>query len=65
MRITDALVSDGYKEAGYEYVIIDDCWSEMERDNKSGKLVPHKERFPHGMKYIGDYVRSIVCIIIL
>ena len=56
MRITDALVSDGYKEAGYEYVVIDDCWSELDRDKASGKLVPHRERFPNGMKYIGDYV---------
>ena len=27
MEMADQLVNDGYKDAGYEYVIIDDCWS--------------------------------------
>lgn len=35
----DAMVSLGYRDAGYEYVVIDDCWAEHERDNK-GRLVP-------------------------
>ncbi|XP_050356749.1 alpha-N-acetylgalactosaminidase-like isoform X2 [Nymphalis io] len=48
---------DGYQEAGYEYIIIDDCWSQKKRDNL-GRLVPDKERFPHGMKYIADYIHK-------
>ena len=28
----DAMVNLGYKDAGYEYIIIDDCWSLKERD---------------------------------
>lgn len=52
----DALVEKGYKDAGYEYVIIDDCWSLKERVD--GMLVPNPERFPHGMKYVADYVHS-------
>lgn len=51
----DRIVSDGYKDAGYEYVIIDDCWMEMERD-KNGRLVPDRKRFPNGMKPLADYV---------
>ena len=31
MEMTDRIVAEGYKEAGYEYVIIDDCWSLKER----------------------------------
>lgn len=53
----DRIVSDGYKDAGYEYVIIDDCWMEKERD-KNGRLVPNLERFPNGMKPLADYVRG-------
>ena len=56
MESADALVENGYKDAGYEYVIIDDCWSLRERVD--GKLVPNPERFPHGMKYVADYVHS-------
>ncbi len=57
LETVDALVSLGYKDAGYEYVIIDDCWSLKERD-ENGKLVADPEKFPHGMKYIADYIHS-------
>ncbi len=53
----DAMVNLGYKDAGYEYIIIDDCWSLKERD-ENGKLVADPEKFPHGMKYIADYIHS-------
>ena len=52
----DRLVSEGYQEAGYEYVIIDDCWSLRERVD--GKLVADPELFPNGMKALADYVHS-------
>jgi len=51
------MAADGFKELGYEYVMIDDCWSEMERDSNK-RLVPHKQRFPNGIKPIADYVHS-------
>ncbi|CAG2111680.1 unnamed protein product [Medioppia subpectinata] len=53
----DAMAAGGYKELGYNYVNIDDCWSEMERDAQH-RLVPHKQRFPNGMKALADYVHS-------
>ena len=53
----DKLVETGLKDAGYEYVIIDDCWALRERD-KNGKLVPDPEKFPHGMKYVADYIHK-------
>ena len=56
LESADALVENGYKDAGYEYIIIDDCWSLRERVD--GKLVPNPERFPHGMKYVSDYIHS-------
>lgn len=49
-------MSDGYAERGYNYLIIDDCWSEMER-GLNGEMVASKKRFPDGMKAMGDYVR--------
>ncbi len=55
--IADVFISDGYKDAGYEYIVIDDCWSLKERDNL-GNLVPDPEKFPNGMKAVADYVHS-------
>jgi hypothetical protein len=46
-----------YLDAGYEYVNIDDCWTEMERD-ENGKIVADKERFPRGIKFLSDYVSA-------
>ncbi len=56
MEMADAIVEKGYLDAGYEYIIIDDCWARKRRVN--GKLDPNPEKFPHGMKYLADYVHS-------
>ena len=48
----------GYLEAGYKYIVIDDCWSLRERD-ENGRLVPDPEKFPHGMRDLADYVHSL------
>ena len=56
-EIADRMVEDGYLDAGYEYVVIDDCWSLRERD-ANGRLVPDPKKFPHGMKYVADYIHS-------
>ena len=54
----DAMVEKGLLEAGYNYLVIDDCWSERDRDPKTGKIIPDHNKFPHGMKYVSDYVHS-------
>lgn len=56
-EIADALVSTGLRDIGYNYLVIDDCWSEKVRD-KDGRLVPDKNKFPNGMKAVADYVHS-------
>ena len=57
METADFIVESGLKDCGYEYVIIDDCWSLRER-NEKGELVPDPEKFPNGIKYVSDYVHS-------
>ena len=52
----DAMASE-LKDAGYEYIVIDDCWSEKQRDS-NGKLVPDHWKFPDGIKPVADYVHS-------
>ena len=56
-EMADLMASQGYREAGYEYMVIDDCWSEKQRD-KNGKLVPDHWKFPDGIKPVADYVHS-------
>jgi alpha-galactosidase len=50
------MVSSGLKDAGFEYIVIDDCW-QISRD-ANGEIVADKERFPHGIKYLADYIHS-------
>ncbi len=53
----DIMVESGLLEAGYDYLVIDDCWAERQRD-KNGRLVPDAKKFPNGMKAVADYVHS-------
>ena len=57
-EMADALVNEGYLDAGYNFLNVDDCWSELERDPKSNKMVPHKERFPNGIKALAKYAHD-------
>ena len=57
LEMADVMAEKGYRDAGYKYVVIDDCWSLRERD-ENGNLVADPEKFPHGMKYVADYVHS-------
>ncbi|KAF8456864.1 glycoside hydrolase superfamily [Kalaharituber pfeilii] len=55
----EKMVSLGLKDAGYIYVNIDDCWSTMERDNATGRLVPDPVKFPHGIKGTAEKVHAL------
>src|SRR5262247_4568787 len=54
--MADGMVTSGMKDAGYQYVVIDDCWQVSRDDN--GNIVPDAQRFPSGMKALGDYIHS-------
>ena len=56
-EIADTMVETGLKDAGYEYLCIDDCWSQGER-GEDGRLKPDNSKFPNGMKAVADYVHS-------
>ena len=52
----DAMAANGLRDAGYQYVVIDDCW-QVARDAR-GRLVADSLRFPGGMKPLADYVHA-------
>jgi alpha-galactosidase len=54
--VADSMVTNGMKQAGYEYVVIDDCW-QIQRD-ENGNIVADPQRFPSGIKALADYVHS-------
>jgi len=56
-EMADAMVSSGMKDAGYEYINIDDCWMDTVRDAQ-GRLQADPKRFPHGIKWLADYIHS-------
>lgn len=52
-----AMIANGMRDAGYVYINLDDGWSAKERD-AHGNLVGDPERFPDGMKALGDYLHA-------
>ncbi|NUO58038.1 MAG: alpha-galactosidase [Hamadaea sp.] len=56
-QVVDAMASNGMRDAGYQYVVIDDCWFNPNRDG-SGNLQGDPNRFPSGMKALGDYIHG-------
>ena len=55
-EMADAMVSGGFRDAGYQYIFIDDCW-QGGRDNRNN-IIPDPQKFPHGIKALADYVHS-------
>uniref|UniRef100_A0A131YC88 Alpha-galactosidase n=1 Tax=Rhipicephalus appendiculatus TaxID=34631 RepID=A0A131YC88_RHIAP len=56
-EMAEALVYEGYRDVGYEYVNIDDCWMNKERD-VVGRLQANLTRFPNGIKHIADFMHA-------
>ncbi|KAB1161705.1 alpha-galactosidase [Micromonospora sp. AMSO12t] len=56
-QTADAIVANGLRDLGYRYVVVDDCWFNPDRDAQ-GNLQAHPQRFPSGMKALGDYLHS-------
>jgi len=54
--VADAIARNGMKDAGYQYVVIDDCW-QVSRD-ENGNIVADSKHFPSGIKALADYVHS-------
>jgi alpha-galactosidase len=55
-EMADAMVASGMRDAGYVYLVIDDCW-QVDRD-REGNILPDPQRFPSGMKALADYVHG-------
>ena len=57
MRQADAMVEKGLKDAGYQFINIDDGYFGF-RDER-GRLHTHPKRFPNGLKGVADHIHSL------
>ncbi len=55
--VVDAMIATGMKDAGYDYINLDDGWMAETRD-KNGNLQSHPDKFPTGIKALADYVHG-------
>ena len=56
-KMADAFVTSGMKDAGYQYVNLDDCWMDG-RDTSTGKIKINTSKFPSGIAGLADYVHE-------
>ncbi|GIF74489.1 glycoside hydrolase family 27 protein [Asanoa siamensis] len=56
-QMADAIVASGMRDLGYQYVVVDDCWFNPNRDS-AGNLQGDPTRFPSGMRALGDYLHA-------
>ncbi|KAJ7402166.1 Alpha-galactosidase A [Pitangus sulphuratus] len=57
VEMADRMASEGWRDAGYEFLCIDDCWMAPTRDGQ-GRLRADPRRFPGGIRRLADYVHS-------
>jgi alpha-galactosidase len=57
MDTADLFVSTGLRDAGYDYINVDDCWASRYRDAQ-GRLKADPVDFPDGIKFLADYVHK-------
>lgn len=55
-EVADIFIEKGLKDAGYEFVVIDDGW-QIDRDDE-GNIIANPDKFPSGIKSLADYIHS-------
>ncbi|KAK4212623.1 glycoside hydrolase superfamily [Rhypophila decipiens] len=61
IKVGQLLILLGLKDLGYEYVNIDDCWSDkqMRRDPSTKEILPDKTKFPQGISHTAQVIHSL------
>ena len=57
LEAAERIVSLGFKDLGYEYVVMDDCWSAGR--NSSGYLIPDPQKFPNGIADVANKIHAM------
>ncbi|KAK3669275.1 hypothetical protein LTR78_010849 [Recurvomyces mirabilis] len=60
LSAANLIISLGLKDAGYEYVNIDDCWSIKDgRDNTTQQIIPDPNKFPNGIVGVASEIHNL------
>lgn len=54
-----SIVDLGLRNLGYEYVILDDCWSTGRNTSGNGSIIVDTSKFPNGMAAVADGIHSL------
>ena len=58
LEVATAMANSGLKEAGYQYINLDDCWQSSARD-ENGRFVADYATFPRGIKPLVDEINEM------
>lgn len=60
VNVAENMVSLGLAKLGYEYVNIDDCWSDkqLRRSNQTKEIVVDKTKFPNGISGLAKIIHE-------
>lgn len=58
-KTAELFISLGLKDAGYEYVNMDDYWGDYSGRDKNGKLRANPSRFPNGIQAVTSKIHSL------
>ena len=56
MALADAMVTSGLRDAGYQYLSIDDCWAYNRAGD--GTILADEKRLPSGIRALADYAHA-------
>lgn len=56
--VARAMIDNGMHKLGYQWINMDDCWSDTTR-NATGHLQANAKQFPNGLKPVADYIHSL------
>lgn len=54
-----AIVDLGLRDLGYQYVVLDDCWSSGRNTSGNGSIVVDAAKFPDGMAAVADDIHGL------
>jgi alpha-galactosidase len=57
LTTANQIASYGLRDAGYQYVVLDDCWSDGR--NSSGYLKYNSTKFPNGMAHVANQMHKL------
>ncbi|MER5216768.1 hypothetical protein ABT063_41115 [Streptomyces sp. NPDC002838] len=58
LECAGALVDSGMRDAGYSYVVVDDCWQAPTR-GRDGRLRAGPTRFPDGIAALAEEIHGL------